>query len=143
MGQTTHLGQGDLMLADGILNPQLASLLARFRHANSIAILDGPFPFYPNVETVDLTLVRGIPTISQVLDAVLPVLDRSALGLLVANEFAANVDSATVAEYTAHHAGLPTTFIPHTEFKQRVNDCIGIIRTADSVPYSNVIITCG
>mgnify|MGYP006279551637 FL=1 len=131
------------MLADGILNPQLASLLARFRHANSIAVLDGPFPYYANVETVDLTLVRGIPTISQVLDAILPTLDHSALGLLVANEFAANVDASTVAEYTSHHASLPTTFIQHIEFKQRVNDCIGIIRTADTTPYSNVIITCG
>lgn len=140
---TESADQGRHMLADGILNPALASLLARFRHANSLAVLDGPFPYYENIETVDLTLVRGIPTISQVLDAILPALDHSALGLLVAHEFAANVDAATVAEYTTHHAGLPTTFIPHIEFKQRVNDCVGIIRTADTVPYSNVIITCG
>jgi len=32
-------------MRDGIINGQLASLLARFRHVNSIAIVDGPFPF--------------------------------------------------------------------------------------------------
>lgn len=127
------------MLSSGILNPELAALLTRFRHVNTIAVLDAPFPFYPNVPTIDLTLVRGIPTISQVLDAVLPTLEVG--NLVVADEFAQKVDPETVAEYVSHHRGLDTVYVPHTRFKELVGECIGIIRTADIVPYSNVIIT--
>ena len=46
-----------------IWHTQLASLLARFRHANAIAVLDAPFPSHPDVETADLIVRRGLPTI--------------------------------------------------------------------------------
>ena len=59
------------MLVRGILNPQLASLLARIRHTNTLVIADRGFPFWPELETVDLSLVDGIPSVPQVLDAVL------------------------------------------------------------------------
>jgi D-ribose pyranase len=63
------------MLKDGIINGQLASVLARFRHVNTLAIVDGPFPSYPGVETVDLALIKGFPTVADVLDAILPLMD--------------------------------------------------------------------
>jgi len=43
-----------LMLKNGIINSQLASVLAQFRHVNTLAIVDGPFPSYPDVELVTL-----------------------------------------------------------------------------------------
>lgn len=126
------------MLNDGILHPQLASLLARFRHANSIAILDAPFPTYPTVETIDLVLAPGIPTISQVLDVILPRLEVS--GLVMAEEFMTHVDDATRSEYRSHHRDLDIEWVPHQEFKQRVAGVLGIVHTGDCVPYSNVIV---
>ena len=72
------------MLKHGIINAQLASLLARFRHMNTIAIVDGPFPTYPEIELIDLSLELGFPTVSNVLDAILPHLEVT--GLWFANE---------------------------------------------------------
>jgi D-ribose pyranase len=129
------------MLKTGIINGQLASVLARFRHVNTLAIVDGPFPSYPNVEIVDLALVKGFPTIPIVLDALLPLLDLS--GIYLANEFAEKVDSKTVSEYKEHHGGLPTTLIPHEEFKIKVGQSLAIIHTGDDVPYSSVILRSG
>lgn len=129
------------MLIDGILNPQLASLLARFRHANSLAILDAPFPTYPGVETVDLVLVRGVPTISQVLDALLPRLDVT--DIVMANEFTTHVNEQTQAEYRSHHGDLSVEWVAHSTFKTMVGECLGIIHTGDTVPYSNVILRSG
>lgn len=129
------------MIEGGIINGQLASLLARFRHVNTIAIVDGPFPTYPNVETIDLAVVMGLPTIPQVLDAILPHVD--ATGIYLAAEFEEKVDSSTVAEYKKHHRGLETTVIPHEEFKKRVGETLGIIHTGDSIPYSSVILRQG
>ena len=55
------------MITSGIVNPQLLSLLSRVRHTNSLGIADGGFPSWPGLETVDLSLVRGLPTVRQVL----------------------------------------------------------------------------
>lgn len=129
------------MIQGGIINGQLASLLARFRHVNTLAIVDGPFPTYPNIETIELGIVMGLPTIPQVLDAILPHVDPT--GLYLAAEFESKVDEATVALYKKHHKGLETTIIPHEEFKVKVGQSLGIIHTGDEVPYSSVILRQG
>jgi len=129
------------MLHTGVINGQLASLLARFRHMNTIAIVDGPFPTYPDVELVDMALVMGVPTVSDVLDAVLPLLTLS--GICLAREFEEKVDPRIVAEYKQHHRGLATEVIDHELFKVRVGQTLGIIHTGDAVPYSSVILKSG
>jgi len=129
------------MMRDGIINGQLASLLARFRHVNSIAIVDGPFPSYLDVETVDLAVKKGFPTIPQILDLILPSLDLS--GVIMAKEFEAKVDKATVDSYRSHLKGLSMEFIDHEDFKVRVGKTIGIIHTGDPIPYSSVLLKSG
>lgn len=128
-------------MRDGIINGQLASLLARFRHVNSIAIVDGPFPSYLNVETVDLAVKKGFPTIPQILDLVLPELELS--GVVMAKEFKAKVEQATVDSYQLHLEGIPIEIIDHEEFKVQVGKTIGIIHTGDPIPYSSVILKSG
>ena len=60
------------MLKNGILNPRINSLLARVRHTNTLVIADRGFPFWPGLETVDISLVNGLPTVLQVLNAIRP-----------------------------------------------------------------------
>ena len=129
------------MMRDGIINGQLASLLARFRHVNSIAIVDGPFPSYLNVETVDLAVKKGFPTIPQILDLILPELELS--GVVMAKEFEAKVEKATVNSYQLHLEGIPIQFIDHEDFKVQVGKTLGIIHTGDPIPYSSVILKSG
>jgi D-ribose pyranase len=129
------------MLKSGIINGQLASVLAKFRHVNTLAIVDGPFPSYPNVELVDLALIKGFPTIPDVLDAILPYLDLT--GIYLANEFSEKVDLNTVNKYKKHFESIPTILIPHEEFKIKVGQALAIIHTGDAVPYSSVILKSG
>ena len=58
------------MLKTGILNPQINSLLSRVRHTNTLVIADRGFPFWPMIETVDISLVDDVPTVLQVLAAI-------------------------------------------------------------------------
>ena len=60
------------MLKFGILNPHLLSLLARVRHTNTLVLADRGFPFWPQLETVDLSLVDDLPTVLDVLNALRP-----------------------------------------------------------------------
>jgi D-ribose pyranase len=126
------------MLKSGILNPALLSLLARVRHTNTLVIADRGFPFWPQLETVDLALVDGIPTVLQVLAALRP---NFVIGsALAAEEFREHNDAAAQAALAAGLGGVPLVFEPHAIFKQRVPHAIGLVRTADPRPYANLII---
>jgi D-ribose pyranase len=124
-----------------IWHPQLASLLARFRHANAIAVLDAPFPTYPDIETVDLIVRPGLPTIPDLVDLILA--EREVSSVVMAEEFRQHVDASTQADYLAHLGDLPIEWIPHVDFKAEVGRCLGIVHTGDPVPYSNVILRWG
>jgi D-ribose pyranase len=124
-----------------IWHPQLASLLARFRHANAIAVLDAPFPSYPDVETVDLIVRRGLPTIPDLVDLILA--EHEVSSVVMAEEFRQHVDAATQADYLSHLGDLPVEWIAHVDFKAEVGNCLGIVHTGDPVPYSNVILRWG
>ena len=126
------------MLKSGILNPALLELLARSRHTNTLVIADRGFPFWPEVETVDLSLVDGVPTVLQVLDALRPnfVIGRA----WTAKEFLQNNSGAVQKARAARLVGIPVVFEPHARFKQRVPSAVGLIRTGDTLPYANLII---
>lgn len=126
------------MLIQGVINPDLQHLLCRFRHTNAIVIADAAFPSWPQIETIDLTLVRGIPTIIQVLDAILPNLKVGPI--YMAEEFNATNSKAARNAFAKACRGVPITFEPHLEFKKRVPGAIGLIRTGDTTPYGNMIL---
>jgi len=126
------------MLKTGILNPAVLSLLARVRHTNTLVIADRGFPFWPHVETVDLSLVDDLPTVLQVLDAIHPdfVIGR----VYAAEEFRQQNDKTRQRALSARLTGIPLVFEPHVEFKKRVPHAIGLIRTGDTIPYANLIL---
>ncbi len=126
------------MLQSGILNPHVLSLLSRVRHTNTLVIADHAFPFWPELETVDLSLVAGVPTVSQVLPAVLANWKCGAIRMAV--EFKQHNDRKTVNAFRRLCRGVPLHFEPHLEFKRRVPGAIGLIRTGDTTIYSNMIL---
>ncbi|HVY24447.1 MAG TPA: D-ribose pyranase [Steroidobacteraceae bacterium] len=124
------------MIKTGILNPNLNALIARVRHTNTLVIADRGFPFWPQIEIVDLSLVDDVPTVLQVINALLP--NFSVGKAWMANEFREHNSATVVASFVA---ALPViNFEPHVEFKRRVPGAIGLIRTGDTIPYANVII---
>ena len=125
------------MLIKGIINPEVNSLLSRVRHTNTLVIADAAFPSWPQVETVDLSLVRGIPTILQVLEAVLP--NWKCGEVFMALEFKECNGAKMQAAFKRACRGIKMTFQPHLEFKKRVPGAIGLIRTGDTTPYGNII----
>lgn len=126
------------MLKSGILNPAVLHLLARVRHTNTLVIADRGFPFWPQIETVDLSLVDDVPTVLQVLDALRP--NFTAGQVWAAEEFLMHNDAVRQAELRRRCEGRPLGFEPHAVFKQRVPSAIGLIRTGDTIPYANLIL---
>ena len=129
------------MIKTGILNPQINSLLSRVRHTNALVIADRGFPFWPQIETVDISLVDDVPTVLQVLAAVRAVGNYNQA--YQAGEFQKNNSAATRAAFAKGLAGIPVEFEPHVQFTKRVPGAIGLIRTGDTVQYANLILISG
>lgn len=126
------------MLKTGLLNPHVLSLIARVRHTNTLVIADRAFPSWPMIETVDLSLVDGVPTVLQVLAAIRP---NFVVGeVFMAEEFLQANSPATRKMFAAGLRGMKLTHEAHIDFKQRVPGAIGLIRTGDTVPYANMIL---
>ena len=119
------------MLQSGILNPHLLSLLARIRHTNLLVIADRGFPFWPQIETVDLSLVDDVPTVVQVLAAIRPnfVIGKA----WMAQEFVEQNTADVRRRFADALAGVAIHHEPHVEFKRRVPAAIGLIRTGDTI----------
>ena len=129
------------MIKTGILNPQVLSLLARVRHTNALVIADRGFPFWPQVETVDLSLVDDVPTVLQVLAAARA--NHNFVQAHMAREFQKHNTAAVREKFAKGLQGIPTEFEPHIEFKKRVPGAIGLIRTGDTIQYANLILISG
>lgn len=126
------------MLQSGILNPHVLDLIARVRHTNTLVIADWAFPYWPEIETVDISLTHGIPTVLDVLDLLTPVFKIGRIWQ--ADEFVSGNPQETVERFAKSFGKIPLTREAHLDFKKRVPHTIGLIRTGDATPYGNLII---
>lgn len=126
------------MLKTGILNPHILSLLARVRHTNTLVIADRGFPFWPQIETVDISLCDNIPG---VLDVLRVLRANFVIGKAwMAQEFLRENDKKTQVAFAENFKGIPVTHEPHVDFKKRVPQAIGLIRTGETIQYANMIL---
>ena len=126
------------MLKIGVLNPHILSLMARVRHTNTLVIADRGFPYWPMIETVDISLVDDIPTVLQVFEALKAnfVVGR----IFMAEEFKTENIPEVQQRFANSRGDIPISFEIHDEFKQRVPQAIGLIRTGDTIQYANLIL---
>ncbi len=126
------------MIKTGILNPHLLSLLARVRHTNTLVVADRGFPFWPSIETVDISLVDDVPTVLDVLRA---ILSNHQIGRAwMAHEFVEQNSEDTKQAFATALGGIDLGYEPYVVFKTRVPKAIGLIRTGDTTQYGNIIL---
>ena len=129
------------MLQNGILNPHVLELLARVRHTNTLVICDWAFPYWSDIETVDLALSKGIPNVLDVLEL---LQSNFKVGhIWQAKEFLETNPQETIEAFNQSFAGFTEAEVirePHLDFKSRVPNAVGLIRTGDPTAYGNVII---
>ena len=126
------------MIKTEILNPAINSLLCRVRHTNTLVIADRGFPFWPMIETVDISLVDDVPTVLAVLCA---LRGNFHIGKAwMAREFVKQNSAKTRSAFARALHGIKLTHEPHVGFKKRVPHAIGLIRTGDTTQYANMIL---
>jgi D-ribose pyranase len=126
------------VLKNGILNPAINSLLSRVRHTNTLVIADRGFPYWPQIEIVDISLVDNIPRVLEVLQAIKA---NFAVGkIFMAEEFKRVNNVDTVRSFEQQCGNIALSFEPHEHFKRRVPSVVGLIRTGETIQYANMIL---
>jgi D-ribose pyranase len=128
------------MKRGGILNPALSHLLASTGHTGYFTVCDRGFPVPEGPERIDLALVDDIPTVLDVLAAVIAEwsLDR----VLITHEMDA-ISPDRVAEMRALLEDIPFERVSHGQLKRLAQSARATVRTGDTVPYANIIVVSG
>ncbi|MFN7813501.1 MAG: RbsD/FucU family protein [Planctomycetia bacterium] len=146
------------MLHGTLLHPQILAALARAGHHSRILIADGNYPAAnkrgPRADLVSLQVMPGVPTVAQVLEAVLGavVIDEiNTMGVDRSDSYAAATpgDPPVWAEYRRIIAAAGSTCrlepIVKWDFYKAVSgdDHVLTIQTADTAPWANLLLTLG
>ncbi len=123
-----------------VLNPELAALIRRIGHTQMLLVCDGgfPVPFGVPGGTLDLSVTADVPTVAQVLDAILPELPHDRVIL------ASEMKECSPERYAWHEQQKsPIECHSHLRFKQFAREAVACVRTGDATPYANVIVVGG
>lgn len=144
------------MLKTTLLHPDILRIVARGGHHSKILIADGNYPAAtkkgPNAELVCLQLTPGVPTVAQVLRALLsalPIDFVNTMGIPPDDSYAQQGEPPVWAEYrhVIAESGEKLTLEPilKWDFYQHVEspDHILTIQTADQSLWANVLLTLG
>lgn len=121
-----------------LLNPALHELLMRVRHTNTIVISDKGFPFWPEIETIDISLADDQPSVLDVLKVILPHFTVGRCWM--AEQFNSSNELHIIDSFGKVLKDIPREFEDHDDFKKRVPKAIGLIRTGGTASYSNIIL---
>lgn len=124
------------MLKTDILNAPLLSALAALGHTDTVVIADCGLPIPAGPILIDLALVRGTPSFTEILD----VLSRNLV--IESSTLASEARGTGIQEICVEH-GLNANFISHEQLKARLPRAKVVVRTGEVTPYANVILHCG
>ncbi|HAZ37126.1 MAG TPA: D-ribose pyranase [Clostridiaceae bacterium] len=129
------------MLKTGILNPQIANVLASTGHKDMIVVSDAGLPIPKGVERIDLAWKANEPGYIEVLEEILKyiVVEKA----ILAEEL--KVVSPKMHEKILETLpkGIEIEYVPHVELKETTKSARAIIRTGEFTPYPSVILVAG
>ena len=146
------------MLNTSLLHPDILRILAQAGHHSKVLIADGNYPAAnkrgPRAELVSLQLSPGVPTVAQVLEAILGTVRIdlvNTMGIDRTDPYAAATpgDPPVWAEYrrilAAAGAGCGLEPILKWDFYVAVAsvDHVLTIQTAEQAPWANLLLTVG
>ena len=124
-----------------LLNAALSHLVAQLGHNDQVVVGDAGLPVPPGVPCIDLAVMRGLPSIAQVLEALESEMQVERM-VLASESLDAN-GGEMPTWLPAEWRTLPTEQVSHEVFKQRNAQARAVIRTGECTPYANVMLVAG
>lgn len=134
------------MLKHTLIHPGILEAIGAAGHGSKILIADGNYPASTkcgmNTERVYLNLVPGMPTVTQVLDALITAIPIEAAAVMAPSD---GPEPAIFAEFVERLPGLALTHLDRYGFYDEASGddtCLTII-TGEQRIYANLLLTIG
>lgn len=128
------------MKKQGILNSEIAKVLADMGHTDTVCIADAGLPVPDGGLKIDIALTLGKPAFIDTLKAVLE--DMEVEKVIIAEEIKES-NASVFCDLVRIFGNTQTVYVPHEKFKNMTSDCKAIIRTGENTPYANIILQSG
>ncbi|MGL4368019.1 MAG: D-ribose pyranase [Brevinemataceae bacterium] len=130
------------MKKTAMINSNISTIIAHLGHTDTIAIGDMGLPIPDHVEKIDLSIKMGVPTLKEVLDAILT--EMYVEEYTFAEEANSDFRILCKESFGIAQKELPLQkTVSHKEFKELLNDVKAVIRTGEALPYYNIILRSG
>lgn len=129
------------MLKGGILNPQIAKVLADTGHKDMIVVSDAGLPMPLGVERIDLAWKPNEPRYLDVLEELLKhiVVEKA----ILAEELKTVSPEIHKEILKTLPKGIEIEYVQHVDLKETTKSARAIIRTGEFTPYPSVILVAG
>ncbi len=126
----------------GILNADLARIVAAMGHTDKLVVCDAGFPIPRGSTVVDLALTANVPRFLETLGVVLQELQVERAILADEMERVSNGLFADVQELLG---GVEIEAVSHERFKEmtNANKNVFFVRTGEATPYANIMLISG
>ncbi|MGN4446439.1 D-ribose pyranase [Bacillus cereus group sp. MYBK79-1] len=128
------------MKKHGVLNSEIASVLASLGHTDTIVIADCGLPIPDGVKRIDLAVEIGKPSFLDVLQV---VANDMAIEKVTLAEEVINNNAEVNKEIELKLIESAFEYVSHEQFKEHTKKAKAIIRTGEATPYANVILHAG
>jgi D-ribose pyranase len=130
------------MKKTGVLNPQLARIIASMGHTDRLVICDSGLPIPRDAEVVNLALTRNIP---RFLETVRVLMEEIHVQKAVIATELLSQDSGIYQELLKLLPGVEFQQVSHEEFKRLTTNggTMAFVRTGEATPFANIILESG
>jgi D-ribose pyranase len=129
------------MLKKGILNPNIARVLASTGHTDMLVVTDAGLPIPEEIERVDLSILPNMPRFLDLLKAIIGqlVIEK----IIMSEEIKEKSPDMLVEIMKLFPEDIEVEFMPHTDFKQKTKSAKAAFRSGEFTPYANIILVAG
>jgi len=128
------------MRKNGILNQGILNATGSLGHTDCIVVSDAGLPIPLGVDRIDLTVVKGMPRLLDVLE---PLMAEIVVEKIILSKEIEKASPDFLAQVRALAGGIPIEFVAHEQFKRLTRDAKAIVRTGEFTPYANVMLQSG
>ncbi|WP_339092490.1 D-ribose pyranase [Variovorax paradoxus] len=127
------------MKRTALLHAELSQVIASMGHGDMLVLGDAGLPIPDGPRRIDLAVARGVPQLTDVLQAVLS--EMQVEGIVIAEEA---LDAAkNLPRWFPQSPGIAPQTVSHEEFKRRTAKARAMVRTGECTPYANIILIAG
>ena len=128
------------MKKTGILHPELSHMVASCGHTDYIVLADKGYPVPNGVNRINLGFMDDHPTILQVLEA---LSSEMKIDRLILTDEMVDMSPERVEDLKKMFPQVRIDRVSHTELKELTDTAFGVVKTADTCPYANLMVVSG